>query len=503
MVSYKNINKYALISVYDKSKLNLICKILQKFNIGIMSTGSTFNKIKQLGYKCFEISKLTNSKEILEGRVKTLHPKIYSSILYKRDKAEHVKTFQKIKFPKIDYVIVNLYPFKKFLDQKADDDKIIEMIDIGGSSLIRAASKNFQSITTICSSEDYKEFCHNLLINNGSTKLNYRKKMAKKAFKITYQYDKNIFYWLSKNSKREIDLRYGENPNQKSRLVKTKNKSIFDYQIQGKKISYNNILDIDSGLDFLNEFKEPTAVIVKHNNACGIASSRNIKEAFIKAVESDKNSAFGGVVLFNKKITIKLAEKILNKFFDIVIAPGFDKKSIQAFNKKKNLILIDSKEIIKKEKISSRSVRSGYLVQKTDNHAITKNNFITVSKNNKISKKEYQDVLFAFKIVKHIKSNAIVLVKNKQTIGIGAGQMNRFDATRIAIMKYKDNFKLKSYVCASDAFFPFTDSLKILVKNNCRCIVQPSGSINDQNIIKFANKNNLKLLFSKKRVFKH
>lgn len=503
MVSIKNIKKYALVSVYNKDKLSELCKNFYRLNIGIVSTGSTYSKIKSLGYKCFELSKLTNSKEILGGRVKTLHPKIYTSILYNRSKSTDVETFRKIKFPEIEYVIVNFYPFKKFLKRQQEENKIIEMIDIGGPTLARAAAKNFNSITVVCSPKDYNSLFLNLSRNTGSTDLNFRKKMATKAFKKTNEYDQNIFNWLSKNNNKNIQLRYGENPDQKSKLVRIKNKTFFDYQIQGKKISYNNILDINSGLDFIDEFDEPTVVIIKHNNACGVASSKKIKTSYLKAIESDNKSAFGGVVIFNKKITAEVSELILKRYFEIIVAPGFDQKSIINFNKKKNLILIDSKKIISKERINSRSIRSGILVQKINDNKITKNNFTIQSKNKKISKKEFEDIVFAFKVVKHTKSNAIVLVKNKQTLGIGAGQMNRFDATRIALMKYNDNFKIKDYICASDAFFPFTDSLKILFKNKCNCIVQPSGSINDKKIIKYADKNNIKLLFSKIRVFKH
>lgn len=306
-----------------------------------------------------------------------------------------------------------------------------------------------------------------------------------------------------KKNEETIQLKYGENPNQKSEFLCFNKKSLIDYQLQGKKISYNNILDINSGLDFLDEFSEPTSIIIKHNNACGAASSKQPKEALLKAIESDSKSAFGGVVLLNRKITFDISEIILNRFFEIIIAPGFHQKALKNLSKKNKLILIDSTKIINKEKKTSRSVRGGVISQNTDLAKITKNNFKVVSKKKNVSTIEYQDILFAFKIVKHLKSNAIVLVKNKQTIGIGAGQMNRFDATRIAIMKYKDNFNYKNYICASDAFFPFTDSLKVLKKNNCVCIVQPNGSINDNKIIDYSNKNNLKLIFSKKRVFKH
>ena len=503
MVSNKNLDRYALISVYDKTNLNFICKTLNKYNIGIISTGSTHKKISGLGFKSHEISKLTNSKEILGGRVKTLHPKIYTSILHDRKKEDHYQTFKQIKFPKIDYIIVNLYPFEKFSSNNKNELTSIEMIDIGGVSLLRAGSKNFHSITSISSPKDYFKFNKNLEKNKGYTDYNFRKKMALKTFTLTAEYDTKIADWLSKKNNTKIPLRYGENPDQKAIFIKKNKNSIIDYQIQGKKISYNNILDINCGLDFLSEFSEPTAVIIKHNNACGVASSSKIKTALIKSINADKKSAFGGVVLVNKKINYEISKIFINKFFEVIVAPGFDKKSLTYLKNKKNLILIDSRNIINKEKFTSRSVRNGYLVQKLDIDKVSKKNFKIVSKNNKISKQEYDDILFSYKIVKHLKSNAIVLVKNKQTVGIGVGQMNRFDATKIAIMKYKDNFSSKNYICASDAFFPFTDSLKILFKNHCSCIVQPSGSINDEKVIKYVNINKKKLLFANKRVFKH
>ncbi len=503
MVSGENMKKYALISVYKKSKLNIICNSLKKFGIGIISTGSTFSKIKGYGYECLEISKFTNTKEILNGRVKTLHHKIYTSILHKRNDTNHVKTFDKMSFPTIDFIIVNLYPFEKFLDKNSNEEKIIEMIDIGGPSLLRASSKNYKSVTTISSIGDYNSFVKNLNKNKGVTDLNFRKRMAQKAFSITSKYDQNISDWFLQNNRKEFQLRYGENPNQKSKFLKTRNKNIVNSQIYGKKISYNNILDINSGLDFLKEFIEPTVVVIKHNNACGIASSSNIKNSFLKAIKSDEKSAFGGIILINRKLTKELTELISKRFFEVVVTTEFSEQSLKILKQKENLILVESKRIDKKETYNKRSVRGGYLIQKIDNKTLTKNDFDLVSNNKKISKGEFEDVVFAYKVVKHLKSNAVVLVKNKQVIGVGTGQMNRLDAVRIAIMKYKDNFNLKNYVCASDAFFPFTDSLKILFKNNCSCVVQPSGSINDKKIIQFVNKKNKKLLFSNNRVFKH
>ena len=502
MVINKKINSFALISVYNKNNLSFLCNFLEKNQIGIISTGSTSKKIKSLGYECLNISKLTNFKEVLNGRVKTLHPKIYISILHDRDNNDHKKTFSKSNFPKIDYIIVNLYPFMEF--QKKDPEETIEMIDIGGPTLLRAAAKNYKHLTTISCPEDYKKLKENIKKNSGTTNLSFRKKMAEKTFKLTHEYDLGIYNWFSKKQTTEnIKLRYGENPNQQASLNTITGKSYVDHQIHGKAISYNNILDIDSGLDFLSEFKEPTTVIIKHNNACGIASSKTIKSAFIKALNSDKKSSFGGVVLINKKLNENLAKILVKNFFEILVAPGFTKSALEILNKRKKLIIINSSNIPKVNHQMIKTVRMGTLAQMYNSLKITKKIFKAVSKNKKISKKEYEDILFAFKVVKHIKSNGIVLVKNKQTLGVGAGQMNRYDATKFAIMKYKENFNKKNIVCASDAFFPFVDSLRLLLKNNCTCIVQPNGSVNDNKVIDFVNKNKLKLIFSSQRVFKH
>ena len=502
MVSLKKIKSFALISVFDKSNLGFLCNLFKKYGIGIISSGSTSKKIRSLGYNCFEISKLTKLNEALDGRVKTLHPNIYISILHNRNNNDHKKTFNKTRFPKIDFVIVNLYPFTKYINNSIND--AIEMIDIGGPTLIRASAKNYNSVTTICSPKNYISLKNNMKKNSGFTDYNFRKKMAEKTFRLTSEYDYEIYNWFSKNKKiTDLKLRYGENPNQNAFLKTTKNLNISNFQLQGKEIGYNNILDIDSGLDFIGEFTEPTTVIIKHNNACGVASSKTIRGSFLKALKSDKKSAFGGVVLVNKKIDESFAKLIVNDFYEALVSPGFSKESLNILCKRKNLILIKLKKIPKKKQKITNSVRIGTLIQQNNDFQLSKRHLKIASNKTKLSKKEYQDLLFAFKVVKHTKSNAIVLVKNKQTLGIGAGQMNRYDATKIAIMKYKENFSLKNLVCASDAFFPFVDSLKLLLKNNCNCVVAPSGSINDQKIIEFADKNNMKLVFSSVRVFKH
>ena len=495
----------ALISVYDKSSLKKICIVLNKFNIGIISTGATAKKIVSLGYDCKEISNLTKFKEILDGRVKTLDPKIHASILYKRNNPEHEKVFKKLNFPIIDFVIVNFYPFTKISNTEIPEKKI-EMIDIGGPSLIRSASKNYSSITTICDKKFYDPFIKELIKNKGLTSLAFRKKMAEKNFKLTSDYDLSIFKWFNSRKKNKADnkitIKYGENPNQKAYYLTNSKSNLFKSQLSGKTLGYNNILDISEGLNCLNEFDEPTCVIIKHNNPCGVASAETIQNAYIKALKSDPVSAFGGVVLFNRQIDEELAELLLSNFYEVIVATKFTKKSLKALKLKKKLIIIDSSDLEEKNNGIYKSVNSGILYQEFNSYKVTKSQIKLVSKQ-KSSNKILDDLIFAYKVAKHVKSNAIVLANNKQTLGIGAGQMSRVDSTKIAIMKYKQFFKYKRFVCASDAFFPFTDNIKRLLKLKCVGIIQPGGSINDNKIISYANKKNASLYFIKNRVFKH
>ncbi len=505
MVTRKNLESNALISVYDKSSLKKLCSAFSKFNIGIISTGATSKKIKSLGFKCREVSNLTKFKEILDGRVKTLNPKIHASILFKRGDTNHERTFKTLNFPKIDFVIVNFYPFSK-ISNKEITSKKIEMIDIGGPSIIRSASKNFQSVTTISEKRNYAALIKELEKNNGKTTLAFRKKMSQKSFLLTSNYDLSIFQWLSRSNKKKVNkkikIKYGENPNQKAYFVENSKSNIFNSQISGKEISYNNILDISEGLDCINEFQEPTCVIVKHNNPCGVASAKNIDDAYHKAYESDPISAFGGIVLLNRNINKNLAKKINKKFFEVIVAPNIKIKSLEIFKSKKKLIIIDSINLNKKNKENFKSVNSGTLYQEFNSFKITKSKIRPVSIK-KTNDKTLDDLVFAYKVVKYVKSNAVVLVHNKQTLGIGAGQMNRLDSTKLAILKYKEFFKNKSFVCASDAFFPFTDSLQKLIKYKCNAVIQPFGSKNDNKIISYANKNKLPLYFTKNRAFKH
>jgi len=497
--------RHALISVYDKSSINKICSVLNKFNIGIISTGATAKEINSLGYKCNEISSLTKFKEILDGRVKTLNPKLHASILYKRDNLKHEKTFKKLNFPIIDFVIVNFYPFTKISNREVPERKI-EMIDIGGPSMIRSASKNFASVTTICDKKFYDPLIKELKKNKGITSLSFRKKMAERNFKLTSDYDLSIFKWFNgrQNKKRDkkIKIKYGENPNQKAYYLPNSKQNLFTSQLSGKKLGYNNILDISEGLNCLNEFSEPTCVIVKHNNPCGVASAKNIENAYIKALSSDPMSAFGGIVLFNRKIEISLAKLLFKNFYEVVVSTGFNKKSLNILQSKEKLIIINSSTLKEKNNKVFKSINSGVLYQDFNSFKISKSEIKLVSKK-KATDKILNDLIFAYKVAKHVKSNAIVLANNKQTLGIGAGQMSRVDSTKIAIIKYKKYFKSKSFVCASDAFFPFTDNIQKLLKLKCAAVIQPGGSINDNKIISYAIKKNTSLYFVKNRVFKH
>tara|TARA_Y100000588_G_scaffold205717_1_gene219569 strand:+ start:443 stop:1969 length:1527 start_codon:yes stop_codon:yes gene_type:complete len=504
-------DQYALISVFDKINLDFICKAFKKNNIKIISTGSTSKYIKKIGYNCTSVSNLTKFKEILDGRVKTIHPKIHASLLYKRSDKNHVKTFSKLKFPSINFVIVNLYPFEKTIKSaKGNNDKAIEMIDIGGPTLLRSAAKNYKYVTTISNPSDYKKLINNMKLN-GQTTLEFRKKMASKIFSITANYDSTISKWFEnkcnketkqKNNK-EIKLRYGENPYQKGSFIyRSTSQNIFKNIIQGKKIGYNNFLDIDAALNCLNEFSENACVIIKHNNPCGVAIGSNPLNAFQKAFNCDQKSAFGGIVAFNRKIDEKLTRVLSKYFFEIIIGKSFTTTSKKILEKKEKLILINSQKILTNKKNEVRSINGGLLKQNRNTLKINKKIIKCVSLK-KSTTKEKEDLIFALKVCKHVKSNAIVLAKNMQTIGIGAGQMSRIDSTKIALLKSDKKFKEKGFVAASDAFFPFNDSVKLLIKNNCKSIVQPKGSINDKKVIDLVNKSKLSLFFTNQRFFKH
>ena len=505
MVIRKNLKKkYALISVYNKNTIGYLCKNLIKHKYFIVSTGSTCAKIKSLGFKCKDISSITKQKEILGGRIKTLNSTIYSSILFKRENVKQIKEFNKLKIPEFNLVIINLYPFKEYSKNNYDEEKIIEMIDVGGPSLLRAASKNYRYVTAISSTNDYQKLISNLDKNNGETDIIFRKKMAFKVFNTTSKYDEAVKNWLSNKinpeNKRGV-LRYGENSNQKAFLQTGNNKSIFKYQINGKQLSYNNIVDVDNGYKCLKEFKEPTCVIIKHTNPCGVASAKNINLAFDRAFSSDAKSAFGGIVLMNREIDKKLAIKISKKFFEIIVGPKYSSEAIKILKRKNNLIILK----INLKVLNTRDYKQtlfGKLYQDYNSIKINKG-FIKLVSSKKNNSKILEDLIFSLKVVKHMKSNAVVIATNKQTIGMGQGQTNRIDSIKLALKQIKGKAYSKKIVCASDGFFPFNDSLSLLNKNNCQIVAQPSGSINDKNSVRFAIKNKMSLYFTKSRLFKH
>ena len=507
--------KKALISVSDKKNLKLLLKILIKHKIELISSGGTYKEIKKLGFKCLEISEYTNSPEILDGRVKTLHPKIHAGILSKRNNKSHKNDLKNNNFEEIDLVIVNFYPFEKTLVQNSNHSKIIENIDIGGPTMVRAAAKNYNDVTVITSFNQYNELILEIEKNRGSTSLNFRERMSIEAFSETAYYDaviSNYFNKLQNNNfpKKKVifgnlieKLRYGENPHQEAGIY-SKTDSLNIEQIHGKQLSFNNYNDIFSALTISKSLPSNTGtVIVKHANPCGVSVHKNNLKSYQLALACDPVSAFGGIVSCNFKITKSLALELNNIFLEVVIANGFDKNAIQILNKKKNLRLIDASNFIIKDLLKFSSANGSILTQSEDLKKFNIKDFKVVSKK-KPNKSQLKNLIFAFNVCRYVKSNAIVLASQNATVGIGSGQPNRRDSCQIAIEKMNRFQNLKEYVvAASDAFFPFVDGLETLIQSGVSAVIQPSGSIRDKEIIKFANKTNTVLMFSKTRHFKH
>ena len=509
--------KSALISVTDKTNLREILVLLKKFKIDIVSSGGTYKRIKQLGYSSTEVSKYTNFPEMLDGRVKTLHPKIHAGILNKRNNKLHKKQMNNHGYKNIDLVIVNFYEFEKILKGKQKIDDVIENIDIGGPSMVRGAAKNFKNVTVISSIHNYKDLVLELSKNVGFTTLDFRKRMAEFAFSETAFYDaiiSNYFKNLSKNKfpnkkiifgKKLEDLRYGENPHQKGALYSTVNNSNVK-QFSGKKLSYNNYNDLFSAIDISKSFpKNKGTVIVKHGNPCGVSITTNKINSYKYALKCDPVSAFGGIVSCNFKINKLLAVELSKNFLEIVVGKGFEKAAINILKRKKNLRIIDSSNLNKNDNESIISNFSSLLIQTTDNKIIQKRDVKVVSKK-KPNKSMMNNLIFAFNVCKYVKSNAIVLTRDFCTVGIGSGQSSRLDSCNIAIEKM-NRFKLfdeYSDICAaSDAFFPFVDGIEKLALSGVKAIIQPSGSVRDREIINFADKLGLVLVFSNTRHFKH
>ena len=511
--------KNALISVSNKENLISLLKTLKKFNIKIISSGGTYASIIKLGYKCTELSKYTGFKEMLDGRVKTLHPKIHAGILHDRHNKKHQGEMNKQKFPSIDLIIVNFYPFQKIVTSSKSPRQIIENIDIGGPTMVRAAAKNFKNVTIVTNRNDYKSLIKELESLKGKTSIKFRELMSSKAFGLTAYYDAMIANWFNTKLKIEFPerktifgrklqkLRYGENPHQKSSVYVNDydDKQLGFHQIQGKELSYNNYNDMYASLEILSSLKKNSGtVIIKHANPCGVSENKSPYISFKNAYASDPISAFGGVIACNYKINKRIALEINKNFLEVLLAKGFDKKSLEILKRKKNLRVIDISNFKVKNITSIKSFNGSFLLQTKDDVVLDKKRLKCVTKL-KPNKKELAEIQFAFNISKHVKSNAIVLCNNFSTIGIGAGQPSRLDSCKIAVQKAKQfqSLKIKNSVAASDAFFPFSDGINILIKAGVKTIVQPGGSIRDQEVINAADKAKIKMFFTGIRHFNH
>src|SRR5690554_824947 len=501
----------ALISVFDKNGLEPIVQELHKNGVVIYSTGGTETFIKELNIPVVAVEEITSYPSILGGRVKTLHPKIFGGILNRQDNPSDVQQMEEYEIPQIDLVIVDLYPFEKTVASGASEADIIEKIDIGGISLIRAGAKNFKDTVIVASVEEYKTFLQFYVDGEGSITLAQRKYLATKAFHTSSHYDGAIFNYFNQEAQESIlkiseseahHLRYGENPHQKG--VFYGNFEEMFQKLHGKELSYNNLLDVDAAVHLMSEFKDeaPTFAILKHNNACGVAQKSTMKEAYLAALAGDPTSAFGGVLIANGTIDAETAEEINQLFCEIVIAPAFDKEAVEILQQKKNRILL----IIKDFKIPATQVRTclnGVLVQERDFITDTKEHLTTVTKVAP-TEEQIEDLLFASKLSKHTKSNTIVLAKNKQLFASGTGQTSRVDALRQAIEKANSfAFDLNGAVMASDAFFPFPDCVEIAKNAGIAAVIQPGGSIKDNLSIDYCNENKMAMVTTGIRHFKH
>ncbi len=506
--------KRAIISVSDKSRLNKLLPILKKLNIEIISTGKTFRKIRDMKYKCKEISSYTGLPEMLDGRVKTLNPKIHAGILNIRKNKKHQKELKKQKISKIDLIIVNLYPFEEKIEKKGIKN-LIEYIDIGGPTLIRSAAKNFNDVTIISNPNDYQLLVEELTKYKGSTSIKFRELMSAKAFGQTAYYDSvisnhfneklNIKFPEKKviHGKLKEHLRYGENPHQKSSLYSNEENSDL-LKLNGKNLSYNNYNDIYSALSILSIFKKNEGtVIIKHTNPCGVSSEKNQIKSFKNALACDPVSAFGGVVAINSIVRKKLALELNKIFFEVVVAKGFEKNALKILKRKKNIRLIDFSKYIEKNNYNYLFLGNSFLIQNSNN--IFFNKKIKIVSKKKPTLSQLKTMKFAFSVCKFVKSNAIVLANNKSIIGIGSGQPSRLDSCKIASNKALEFLpeKIMESVAASDAFFPFPDGIEQLAELGVKAIIQPGGSINDKKIIEVANKSGLVMAFTNIRHFKH
>jgi phosphoribosylaminoimidazolecarboxamide formyltransferase/IMP cyclohydrolase len=504
--------KRALISVSNKEGIVNFVKKLQSKKIEILSTGGTAELLRKNKIKTTDVSEYTGHPEIMGGRVKTLHPKIHGGLLALRGDKIHSQEAKKNKIKMIDLVVVNLYPFAETVKTgHALLEDAIEQIDIGGPSMLRSAAKNFKYVTVISDPDDYDAIWSEIK-KKGNTTEETRRRLAEKVFALTAYYDSIIANYLSNGRLKHIalekisDLRYGENPHQTASFYKDKNAHheaslVSAQQLQGKELSYNNIMDADGALSLVREFSQPAVVFVKHANPCGVAVADNINQAHKLAYEGDVKSAFGGIIAYNRTCTKNLAKKIISHFFEVVIAPDFSKGAINVFKAKPRLRVLKVGKINPEPPADNyRKVSAGLLIQDLDTKQITAKDLKVVTKRQP-TKQEIKDLLFAWQVIRHVKSNAIVLAKGGMAVGIGAGQQSRVDAVELAVKKSLG--RARGSVMASDAFFPFPDSVEVAAANGIKAIIQPGGSIKDQEVIKVANKLGVAMVFTGVRAFLH
>lgn len=503
--------KNALISVFNKDGLEPIVKKLNDLGVTIYSTGGTQSFIESFDIPVERVEDLTSYPSILGGRVKTLHPKVFGGILSRRALKDDKKQLNEFEIPELDLVIVDLYPFEKTVASTTDEQAIIEKIDIGGISLIRAAAKNFKDVVIVPSVKQYNQFLKLMVEQEGQTTLMDRKSLALEAFKVSSQYDSAIAAYFNRSEDQTFlrlsedqsqALRYGENPHQKGTFFGDLSQ-LFD-KLHGKELSYNNLLDVDAAVNLMDDFKTdgPTFAILKHNNACGLATRPTILEAWKDALAGDPVSAFGGILISNTQIDLATAKEIHQLFFEVIIAPGFDADALEELKQKKNRIILVKKAIELPNQLY-RSALNGVLAQERDNKTETHDHLDQIT-TIKPTEEQIEDLLFANKLVKHTKSNTIVLAKNKQLLASGTGQTSRVDALRQAILKAKAfNFELQGAVMASDAFFPFPDCVEIAHNEGINTVIQPGGSIKDQLSIDYCNENGMSMVITGTRHFKH
>ncbi len=518
-MNHNNRRRRALISVYDKTGIVEVARDLTACGVELVATGGTAKNLSAAGLDVKEVAEITSFPEMMDGRVKTLHPKIHGGILARRDLAHHLDAMAEHKIAPIDFLIVNLYPFAATLASGASEAECIEQIDIGAPAMIRGAAKNHFFVTVIVDARDYSRLSEQLKNHQGKTEISFRRALAQKAFAWTSAYDAHIAQWMAQGITQEIDhvpyvlagysaqkLRYGENPHQNAELfalpqldANTTGGIAHAQQIQGKTLSYNNLSDADAAWALVQEFSEPAAAIIKHANPCGAASADNIQLAYQHALDADPISAFGGIVAVNRKIDRALAEKITEIFTECVIAPDADEDAQNIFSQKKNLRLLRAQPAsVGQQRI--HSISGGFLVQDDDRGRLNKENLRSVAAREP-SAQEQQDMLFAWIICKYVKSNAIVLASARTSCGIGAGQMSRVDAAQLAVSKIVQT--AQPLVAASDAFFPFADGIALLAAAGVRAIIQPGGSRRDDEVIAEAKKHNIAMWLTGLRHFRH